>query len=278
VMPLAKLTQYSRRVADQIIYSFACGCLLGAAGFLMFPEGNLLIAGGSSSESEGSSTFGLSLLAGFLVGGIIHWASEAFTNMSAQPDNAKVSPEKELESQEVTEGDTDGPTTMLPQDKALVLSVLWGDFFHNFVDGIAIGVAFTACDAAMGWTVAAGAVAHEFSQEVADFMMITKAGVKPLKAVLLNFLSGLSCVIGGLISAYSEFSTVAKGAVLVFGGGTYLWIAAAEEIPKLPHAKSKSDLLIRIVSFCVGGLLIGLVLLGHEHCEAGHGHGDHHDH
>jgi len=65
------------------------------------------------------------------------------------------------------------------------------------------------------------------------------------------------------------------GLFLAFGGGIYLQIGAAE---CMPRAVEKSiNLMMQgagIVWFVVGVTLIGLILLGHEHCAPdGHAHG-----
>jgi zinc transporter ZupT len=78
-------------------------------------------------------------------------------------------------------------------------SVLIGDLLHNFVDGIAIGVAFRSCGPDFGWVVASGAAAHEVTQELADFIVLITRGRMSVGAALgLNLLSALSCVLGVL--------------------------------------------------------------------------------
>jgi len=57
------------------------------------------------------------------------------------------------------------------------------------------------------------------------------------------------------------------GLLLAFGGGTYLYIAFVECMPKLQDAKVSG--LVRLVGvfmFILGAIAIGLVLLDHEHC------------
>jgi len=151
-----------------------------------------------------------------------------------------------------------------------VWSVLWGDFFHNFADGIAIGAAFAACDEKMGWIVVTGAVLHELSQELADHMVLTKNGLSPVVAVLCNFLSGISCVIGGAITISTEVNNKVVGCMLALGAGTYMWVACTESFSKILSIETPKQLLIRISMFFFGALAIGLVLLEHEHCGAGH--------
>jgi len=265
---------------DIIIYSFAGGCLLATAGFLMLPEASHMISAGGFSESKASTIYGSCVLGGYLIGLIIHGISGIVSKSPAR--SGTVTP-GEAEQSDVEEnlqsGDRDreaGELQVVLEDssvKAVVWSILWGDFFHNFVDGIAIGTAFINCEAATGWAVVFSSMAHEVSQEIADFLILTKNGFRPHTAVLANLLSGLSCVIGGVVAVYSDFSSHVSGGILAFGAGTYIWIAATESLPKIVHMTKWRELSISLTSFLLGALFIGLVLINHEHCEVGGGEG-----
>ena len=129
---------------------------------------------------------------------------------------------------------------------ALVRSILLGDSLHNFCDGLAIGAAFKGCGSALGWTVAVRSIAHEISQELSDYLMLTQvpstnrlllqcpfshppltdylmltqtAGLTRGRALAMNFASGLFCVVGALVVFAAEPSPVAVGAMLAFSGG-----------------------------------------------------------
>ncbi len=138
-------------------------------------------------------------------------------------------------------------------------------------DGIAIGVAFRTCDPAFGWVVAIGAIAHEVSQEVADFcLLITRGNMSVGSAVLANLLSGVSCIIGAVVASYVEMSEEAVGGLLAFSGGVYLWAAMCECLaPLVEDTTTSKAVLLRILMFSVGAICIGLVLINHVHCEAG---------
>lgn len=80
---------------------------------------------------------------------------------------------------------------------SVVYVILIGDFFHNFCDGIAIGVAFSACGPTFGWVVAGGALAHEVSQELADLcVMVLRGNMSYGAALTFNAISSVSCIIG----------------------------------------------------------------------------------
>jgi zinc transporter ZupT len=81
--------------------------------------------------------------------------------------------------------------------RRVLCGVLIGDFFHNFTDGIFIGAAFNSCDSARGWTVATTSIFHEMTQEIADFIALRSAGLSVTNALLYNFASGISVLLGG---------------------------------------------------------------------------------
>ena len=85
-------------------------------------------------------------------------------------------------------------------DVPLILSILIGDSFHNFADGIFIGSAFLLCDHMKAWVITAVTLYHEIAQEIAEYFILTRtAGLMKWKAIGLNFLVDLSVIIGGLV-------------------------------------------------------------------------------
>merc|ERR1711912_157863 len=166
----------------------------------------------------------------------------------------------------------------------ILSSVLVGDFIHNYVDGIIIGAAFYNCSSSMAWGITGSTVAHELAQEIADFIVLTNpkhGGLTPLTALILNFVSGLSVVLGAVtILAQDNFSNFDQGCLLAFGGGVYLQIGATECMARVHnYAKTIGLRFLALTFFCIGAAAIGLVLLKHEHCvpdsAAGGGGGGH---
>ena len=149
-------------------------------------------------------------------------------------------------------------------------TVLVGDFFHNVADGVAIGVAFRTCDPAFGWVVAIGAIGHEVSQEVADFiLLVTRGNMSVGAGVIANLLSGTSCILGAAIAVNVDMSDEAVGCLLAFSGGVYIWAAACECVaPLVETSTSLTRIAVRVLCFAIGAVCIGLVLLNHVHCEA----------
>lgn len=157
-----------------------------------------------------------------------------------------------------------------PLNYALAASILIGDGFHNFCDGIFVGVAFMLCSNATAFTIVGITVYHEIAQELADFFLLTKhAGLRVTTALAVNFTAGLSVVLGGIVVLSMDVSDLSIGVILSIAAGVYINIAASECVPRVSAVVScATDRIIAVLAFIVGAVPVGLSLLNHQHCEA----------
>ena len=147
-------------------------------------------------------------------------------------------------------------------------SILIGDAFHNFADGLFIGAAFLGCSWATAFSITAVSLFHELAQELADFIILTRyVGLSVTQACVLNFASGLSVCLGGLTMLAVKPSDQVVGIILALAGGVYVNIAACESVPRVERAiKGRSDRALTLFMIIVGTIPIGLILLNHKHC------------
>lgn len=142
---------------------------------------------------------------------------------------------------------------------AVVPMILIGDAIHNALDGIIIAASFLT-SVELGIFVTVSVVFHEIPQELGDFGILLKSGLKRKKALLFNMLSGSSAIIAG-IAAYFFLDTV-KSLVpyaLAFSVSSFLYISLADLIPEM-HKKTKiKDSLIQIFLIVLGILIIYFV-------------------
>lgn len=138
--------------------------------------------------------------------------------------------------------------------------VLFGDAIHNFVDGVAIASAFIA-DFSLGVSTTIAIAFHEIPQEVADFGVLVESGMKKSKALLYNFYSALTSVLGGIVGYYflSSFKNY-EYIFLGFGAGMFIYIACSDLIPEMHKDSHKFDGWLQSIPFVLGLLLI--VILG----------------
>ena len=208
----------------------------------------------------------------------------AIQELTAKADDPEAAHDKKTTTiAEVDEAASEKPTLAVADAHTqgrILVGILLGDFMHNLVDGIFIGFAFMSCGTATGWTITAATVAHEVGQEIADYLVLTnpsQGNLKPLKALALNFVSGLSVILGVIIVlAQGAEDNFSNGMLLAFGGGIYVHIGAAECMSRC--AAVARTLLLRLMAigiFIIGAIVIGVVLVSHEHCVAGGGGHDH---
>jgi len=147
-----------------------------------------------------------------------------------------------------------------------LMSLIVGDFFHNFTDGVFIGAAFQ-CNTSLAWKIVAVTVGHEIPQELADFAVLTNSlGFSTTKALAYNVISGLSVMLGGIAIMTAEISNLDTGMLLAYGAGNYLYCATVHMFSQ--GSKDRFFDAKKILVFAIGAITIGLILLDHEHCEA----------
>lgn len=86
------------------------------------------------------------------------------------------------------------------------------------------------------------AAAHEVPQELGDFGILFHAGWGKARALLFNFASALTLLVGGWL-AYALAGRFEVTWLLPFAAGNFLYIAAADLIPELtgyPEARRKA--------------------------------------
>ena len=76
--------------------------------------------------------------------------------------------------------------------------ILFSDGLHNLMDGMVIAASYrVSFEVGVATTVAI--ILHEIPQEIGDFGVLLHAGYTRMRALFLNFISGLIAVVGALI-------------------------------------------------------------------------------
>jgi zinc and cadmium transporter len=127
------------------------------------------------------------------------------------------------------------------QHEPLGYLVLVADGVHNFIGGLAVAGAFLV-DVRVGLVTWVAAAAHEVPQELGDFGILIHAGWSKARALLFNFVSALTFLVGGWV-AYALAGRFEVTWLLPFAAGNFVYIAAADLIPELtgyPEAARKA--------------------------------------
>ena len=142
--------------------------------------------------------------------------------------------------------------------------ILVGDGIHNFVDGILIAAAFMA-DYQVGIFTAIAIIAHEIPQEIGDFIVLLNAGFSKARALLYNFICGLSAVVGGVLAYFFlEKAHAAMPYLLVIASSSFIYIAVSDLMPQMHRRIQFNESLKQIVLILSGiGLVLGLSFMHH---------------
>jgi zinc and cadmium transporter len=209
------------------LVAFAAGTLLGGALLHMLP--------GAIEEIGPRPSVFLVLLAGF----VVFFALEQFLHWhQGHGEIPGVAPR---------------PLTYL---------VLVGDTLHNFLGGLAVAAAFVA-DLRLGLGAWIAAAAHEVPQELGDFGVLVHGGWSPGRALLYNFLSATTFLLGGLV-AYAASGRLDLTLLLPFAAGNFLYIAASDLVPEVKHAHGVRDNAIHLAALTTGVALLYLARVALE--------------
>ncbi|XP_019854074.1 PREDICTED: zinc transporter ZIP4-like [Amphimedon queenslandica] len=113
--------------------------------------------------------------------------------------------------------------------------IIVGDALHNFADGIALGAAIVQ-SLTLGVSTMFALIFHEVPHELGDYVILIKSGFHWGTALLVNFFSSLTAILGFFIgAAISSNSDEANGYILAITAGLFFYIALTDLLPELIH-------------------------------------------
>lgn len=118
-------------------------------------------------------------------------------------------------------------------EKVLPYVIFFGDAIHNFIDGVIIAVSYLV-SIPIGIATTLAVIMHEIPQEIGDFGVLLYAGFTKKKALIYNFISAISAVVGAIVTLLISLNieSIANALVPVAAGG-FIYIASADMIPEL---------------------------------------------
>ncbi|OGE81575.1 MAG: hypothetical protein A3H72_03130 [Candidatus Doudnabacteria bacterium RIFCSPLOWO2_02_FULL_48_8] len=138
--------------------------------------------------------------------------------------------------------------------------IITGDSFHNFLDGVAIALAYVA-EPALGLTATLAIAAHEVPQEIGDFSILLDLGWSKAKIITVNLLSSLLTLLGVLAGYLAAQSLeVALPYLLAGVAGIFLYIAASDLIPEIHHRAAHKHVYRILIPFVAGLLIMGYLV------------------
>ncbi len=140
--------------------------------------------------------------------------------------------------------------------------ILVSDAVHNFIDGLVIAASFVIAFP-VGVVTTLAIALHEIPQEIGDFGILVYGGFERSKALLLNFVSALTVVIGGIVG-YALYAVIENSIVLLlpFAAGNFIYIASSDLIPEIKHKESVKKSVTHFIAFLTGiGLMLAIKFL-----------------
>lgn len=141
--------------------------------------------------------------------------------------------------------------------KPLTYLILIGDGLHNFIGGMAIGGTFLI-DINLGVAAWLAAAAHEIPQELGDMGALLYGGWSKRRAIMFNFLSSITFLLGGLFVYYASFQ-IDLWFLIPFAAGNFLYIGASDLVPEVNRHESLAANAAHFAAFLTGlGLMYWL--------------------
>jgi len=230
----AMLTLNTRASWLQMLISYAIGALLGATFLNALPEALEL----SKNPEEIAATVLFGILLFFILEKLVIWRHCHFVECEAHDSVHSVSTNTTMDN---NDSDRSGMMIML------------GDTFHNFVDGILIATAFMV-DVQLGIVTSIAIIAHEIPQEAGNFLILLNSGYSRQKALLLNLLSSVATLIGGMMAYFMlQDMNHLMPSLLGLAAASMLYVAMSDLIPGL-HKRPEIGATIQQVALIILGI------------------------
>jgi zinc and cadmium transporter len=127
-----------------------------------------------------------------------------------------------------------------------------GDSLHNFLDGLIIAGSYLV-SIPLGIATTIAVVAHEIPQEIGDFGVLLHSGYTRSKALMVNFATALTAVLGAVLALllFDYTGEVAKF-LLPFTIGGFIYIAGSDLIPELHKENDIKNTILTLSGFILG--------------------------
>lgn len=138
--------------------------------------------------------------------------------------------------------------------KPMTYLILLGDALHNFLGGLSVAGTFLVDPRAgvMAWIAAA---AHEIPQELGDFGVLIHGGWNRRHALMWNFLSGLTFLVGAL-TAYGISLRFDVAGLILLGAGNFIYIGASDLVPEIKAHPEIGRAAMHFLCFAAGVLFM----------------------
>jgi zinc and cadmium transporter len=140
---------------------------------------------------------------------------------------------------------------------------LFGDSVHNLIDGLIVGGSYLA-SIPLGIATTIAVIFHEIPQEMGDFSVLIYGGFTKKKALMFNFLTALTAILGAIIAlALGSYLEGFVPLLIPFAAGNFIYIAGSDLIPELrkdsPELRKSAMMLFSLVMGVVPMVLLLMI-------------------
>ncbi len=134
----------------------------------------------------------------------------------------------------------------------IVFMNIVGDGVHNFFDGVAIAASYLA-SIPIGIATTIAVILHEIPQELSDFGILVHGKLSYKNALLLNFLTALTAVIGAIVTIFIG-AEIQKNIIMLLPitAGGFIYMATADLIPTLHGQKDYPKAWLQLIFVLLG--------------------------
>ncbi len=152
------------------------------------------------------------------------------------------------------------PITKTHVHPVATMNLIW-DVVHNLIDGLIIWASYLV-SIPVGIATTLAVVFHEIPHEIGNFCVLVHGWYSRKRALLLNFLTALTSILGVVISflLYGYTQNIITF-LIPFAAGSFIYIAGSDLIPELHKETKISQTLIQILFFLIGIWLMASLLL-----------------
>jgi zinc and cadmium transporter len=142
------------------------------------------------------------------------------------------------------------------RDRASATLILWGDAFHNILDGVLIAAAFLT-DPHLGVVTTVAVFAHEIPQEVGDLAILLNGGMTRRRALTLNVAVSLTSIAGAVVAWYLLAQALQwLPYAIAIAAASFLYVAVADLIPGLHRRVDAKTSVQQVVLITLGIVVI----------------------
>ena len=143
--------------------------------------------------------------------------------------------------------------------------IVVGDTVHNFLDGVLIAAAFLQ-GTELGVIAAIAIIAHEIPQEVGDFLILLHSGYTRVRALILNLVSSIATVLGGLVGYFAlQLIQGLEATLLGIVAASMIYVAVADLIPAGDAGPGSRDTASQalLIALGIGSIALAGTVLQH---------------